>query len=73
MGPLGSLTSVTGGGGLQGGAGISETGDQSRAGGNTFNFAPPSFQVMAGQQQDTFKTLALVIGAVGLAWAFSRK
>ena len=73
MGPLGSLTSVTGGGGLQGGAGISETGDQSRAGGNTFNFAPPPWLAQSGQQQDTFKTVALVVGAVGLAWAFTRK
>ena len=73
MGPFGSLTSVTGGGGLQGGAGISETGDQSRAGGNTFNFAPPSFQVMAEQKQDSIKWVALAVAGLGAAWLFTRK
>lgn len=73
MGPLGALTSVTGGGGLQGGAGISETGDQSRAGGNTFNFAPPSFQVMGQQKQDTIKWVALAAAGLGAAWLFTRK
>lgn len=71
--PLGNLSSITGGGGLQGGAGISKTGDQSRAGGNTFNFAPPSYQVQANSQGDIVKTIAFVaLGVVGL-WAFTRK
>lgn len=73
MPALSGLTSITGGGGLQGGAGISETGDQYRGGGNTFNFAPPPWLTQSTQTQNTVQWVALAVVGLGFAWMYARK
>lgn len=59
-----------------GDAGPSATGDQSAGRYNTWNFAPPDYQVKAQQNQIfgmQLQTVAFVAGAVGLAWLVLRK
>lgn len=68
----------TGGGGLSAdlGGGPSATGDQDAARGNTWNFAPPSYQVAAQSRQTSgqqWQTVALVGSVIVAAWLFTRK
>lgn len=73
MPALSGLTSLTGGGSLQGGAGISETGDQIMGPGATFNFAPPPWVTSTGQTQNTMQWGIMAVAILGAAWMFTRK
>lgn len=75
---IGGLLGVSGGGGLSASTsgGTSGTGDQERSSGNTWNFAPPQYQVQANQQQmagQQWSSVALVGGVLVVAWLFTRK
>jgi hypothetical protein len=66
------LPSVTGGAVTS----SAETGDMDRGSGNTWNFAPPQYQVKAIQQQQAatqWQSVAFIGGAVALAWLVLRK
>lgn len=67
---FGKMTSLTGGGGFQGGAATSGNGDQNSGGNSrTYNFGPPAFQAAGNNIQN----VALAgLGVLGL-WLLLRR